>query len=340
MTIQVSAEAFALHKDAFVADLHVDSFLVARQFGYDFLKRHSAWLPLGAFFSHADLPRMEEGGVDLAAFGAVVFPLARECNNFPSAKRQIALFHDACARSGGRLVFAGTPDEALKAKRDGKRCGFIGIEGAHALGGDLRNVEEAFKLGARYITLAHFSSNKAARCMKGLGADKTSGLTGWGRELVGEMNRLGIMVDVAHVNKPGFLEAVVLSKMACLVSHAGVRGAYNSFRSVDDEMLRALADRGGALGVIFGPMHTTPSITEGARAIFRHIDHVVKTVGDEHASLGSDFDGYVWSTPHDLRDMAATPVVTQLMLENGYSEERIRRILGLNFLRVWRENAI
>jgi membrane dipeptidase len=104
-------------------------------------------------------------------------------------------------------------------------------------------------------------------------------------------------------------------------------------------MLRALADGGGVFGVIFAPMHITSSFTEGAKAVFRHIDHIVKTVGDRHAALGSDFDGYVYTTSRNLRDMAATPVITQLMLDAGYSEDRIRNILGLNFLRVWGKNV-
>jgi membrane dipeptidase len=175
--------------------------------------------------------------------------------------------------------------------------------------------------------------------MKGLGSDSKTGLSGWGRDLVAEMNRLGVMVDVTHVNKPGFLEAVKISKRPSVVSHGACRSEYKSFRSIDDEMLRALADGGGVFGVIFAPMHITSSFTEGAKAVFRHIDHIVKTVGDRHAALGSDFDGYVYTTSRNLRDMAATPVITQLMLDAGYSEDRIRNILGLNFLRVWGKNV-
>ena len=338
MKIIISAEARALHGDAFVADLHVDSFLVARQFGYDFLKRHRPPFPFGAFIGHADLPRMIEGGVDLAGFGVVTSPIAGAKARFNSAKRQIALFHDACSRSKGGLRFAGTPDEALANKREGRRSGILGLEGAHGIGNDQANVGVLKDLGVRYITLAHFSSNIAAHCMKGLWSDPDTGLSPWGRELVSEMNRLGMIVDVAHVNRAGFLEAVGCSKKPCIVSHGACRSEYESFRSVDDGMIKALVDRGGLFGVVFAPMHITSSYFEGARAVFRHIDHIVKTFGDGHAALGSDFDGYVFSTARDLRDMAGTPILTQMMLDAGYSEDRIRKILGLNFLRVWREN--
>ncbi len=336
MTVEVSKEARLLHEDAFVADLHVDSFLIARQFGYDFLKRHSAWLPGGALFSHTDLPRMREGGVDFIAFGVVVNPLLKPKNCFPSALRQIELFHDACKRSDGELVQAESPEAALEAKKKGIRCGFLGMEGAHDLGGELENVVKAHELGVRYITLTHFSSNQAASCAKGLKANPQAGLTDWGRDLIMEMNRVGVIVDVAHVNRPGFLDAVRLSKSPCLVSHGGVTGAMPHWRNIDDDMLRALADKGGTVGVIFSPSYITNNKRLGAKAIFRHIDHIVQTVGEDHASIGSDFDGYI-PTPFDLRDTSDMPRITQLMLENGYSEERIRKILGLNFLRVWQD---
>ena len=331
----ITDEARELHAEVFVMDLHVDSFLLAHQFGYDFLARHRAFLPFGAIGRHVDLPRMLEGGVDGAAFGVVVNPLSLPGRAWQSAKAQIELFHHACRRSKKRLRLARTAEDALAAKRDACCCGFSGLEGCHVLGEDLGNLEEAYRLGVRYITLAHFSSNRAVACAKGWGADPRRGLSPWGRELVAEMNRLGIMVDLAHVNRRGFLEAAAASEKPCLVSHTGLAGVHPLWRNIDDEQIKAIADGGGVIGIIFAPQFLCGRLKAGAEAVFSHIDYIVTRFGEDFVGLGSDFDGYILSTPSNLRDASMTPVLTDIMLRRGYSAERIKKILGGNALRVW-----
>ncbi|MFC1848866.1 dipeptidase [candidate division CSSED10-310 bacterium] len=335
MTASFQADVLRLHEESFVVDLHVDSFLLSRQFGYDFLKPHRAWLPFGALGSHADLPRMKAGGVDAAGFGIVVNPLLGPGKAWRSSMRQIALFHDACERSQDQLTFAAAPDSALKLKQGGVRSGFLGLEGAHCLGDQLTNVESAYHNGVRYITLTHFSSNKAACCAKGLGSDPAKGLTSWGCELIAEMNRLGMIIDLAHVNRAGFLEAIRLSKTPCMVSHGGVASVRPHWRNTDHDMLQALVDSGGIMGIIFAPQFISDHYRDTSEAVLRHIDYMVTHFGEDSVAIGSDFDGYILTTPEDLRDIAMMPGLTAGMMRKGYSIERIQKILGLNFIRVW-----
>ncbi len=331
----ISEEAKQLHFEAHVIDLHVDSLLLARQFGYDINKRHRAWLPGGAIGSHADLPRMREGGVDTVGLGIVVNPLAKPFNRWQSALYMADLFKKACKNSAGMLHLAGDAHEARALKKDGKFGAFLGMEGAHCLGDDLYNVKEARDVGVRYITLTHFSENNAASPAKGKGADPDAGLKKWGFELIDEMKRLGVLVDLAHVNRKGFLEAVAYAKTPCIVSHSGVKGIQEHWRNLDDDQLRAMGDCGGVVGVIFDPRYISPGMRCGAERIVAHLQYIINVAGEDHAAIGSDFDGYITGTPGDLRDASGMPMLTQLMLEKGWSEKRIRKILGENFLRVF-----
>jgi membrane dipeptidase len=333
----MSQEASQLHEDAHIIDMHVDSFLLARQYGYDFLKRHRP-LPFGALFRHADLPRMIEGGVDTIGFGVVTNPFTAPFNCWQNSLFQIQLFQNACERSEGLLAAARSSDHARELKAKGVRNGFLGLEGAHCLGNDLDHVEQAHKAGVRYITLTHFSSNNAASCARGKKASATRGLTPWGLELIERMNATGVMVDVAHVGRNSFLEAVARSAKPCIASHTGLTAVTPSWRNIDDGMMKALADKGGVACIIFTPQFISKHLRDSAEAIFRHIDHVVRTVGEDHVGLGSDFDGYVAPMPDNLRDMAAMPVITEIMLRRGYKESRIRKVLGENIMRVWAQN--
>jgi len=332
-----SKEILDLHMDAHLIDLHIDSNFLSGLVGYDFLKRHTAWLPMGALCSHVDLPRMIEGGMDTGGFGVVVNPLCKPEKAWRSTLSQLNLFSGTCKRSYGELVLVGTPEECIKAKQENKKSGFLGLEGAHCLGDDINNVDTAFEKGARYITIAHFSSNIAGACAKGMGADNAAGLSDWGHILVEKMNTLGMMVDVAHVNKKTFLQAVRHSAAPCIASHTGVLGAYELWRNLDDEMIAELVKNNGVMGIIFAPNYISGKLKDNAEAVFRHIDYVVQKYGEDYVGIGSDFDGFIWSTPTNLRDAAAVPVLTKMMLQHGYKEERIRKILGKNVLRVWQD---
>ena len=234
------------------------------------------------------------------------------------------------------VVLAGTAAEILAARASGRVALFGGLEGAHGLGGDLDPLADMRARGLRYVGLSHFSLNRAATPAFGWGANAHSGLTDYGRDLVDELNRLGILVDLAHINRAGFLEAAARSRAPVVVSHTGVSGGHDSWRNIDDEQLRAVADTGGVVCVIFAPYYTDGKLFGDSTGIVRHLLHVIDVVGEDHVGLGSDLDGFVFP-PTDMPDISYMPVLTQRLLEAGLSEQRIRKCLGGNILRVFGE---
>ncbi len=333
----LDSDAAALHRDALVIDLHVDTLLVSHWTGYRIGRRHTNVLPRSPYAWHADLPRMREGGLDCVALGVVVSPTRRR--SAPAAAlADLERMHRWCREHPDRITFCGTADEVEAAHRDGKLGCFAGIEGAHALGGTLEGLDRLRRHGVRYVGLAHFSRNDACYPAYGWGSSASEGLTDFGRALIDELNRLRITVDLAHVNRPGFLEAVRRSTSPVLVSHTGVAGVYRHWRNIDDEQIRAVADRGGAVGVIFSPrfLGKGPG-SRWASAIVRHIQHVIDVGGEDCPALGSDMDGFI-TLPDDLPDISALPRLTQLMRRAGIPERVVRKVLGRNALRVFRES--
>ncbi len=333
----IDEDVAAFHRDALVVDLHVDTLLVSHWTGYRFGRRHSNLLPRSPYAWHADLPRIREGGVGCLGLGVVVSPTRRR--SAPAAAlADLERMHSWCRAHSDDLVFCGTAGEIEAAHAAGQVACFAGIEGAHALGGSLEGLDRLRRQGVRYVGLAHFSRNDACRPAYGWGAQAGDGLTDFGRALVDELNRLEVTIDLAHVNRAGFIEAVRRSTAPVIVSHTGVAGVHRHWRNIDDEQIRAVADRGGVVGVIFSPrfLGNGPS-SRWASAIVRHIQHVIAVGGEDCAALGSDMDGFI-TLPHDLPDVAAMPRLTQLMLRAGLSEEVVRKVLGLNALRALRES--
>jgi membrane dipeptidase len=161
-------------------------------------------------------------------------------------------------------------------------------------------------------------------------------LTERGRDYVRRMNEKRILVDLAHINRAGFFDALTVHDRTqpLLVTHTGVAGVHRHWRNLDDEQLRAIADRGGTIGVMYhAPFLGDPWAGGSAETIVRHLAHIVDTVGEDHASLGSDFDGAI-NPPRDMPTVLELPRLVQLMLERGWSAARIQKILGANFLRV------
>jgi len=333
LDLQVSSEARALHDDTLIVDLHCDTMLGQTFLGYDPTKRHRNRLWGSPFLFHADIPRMKEGGVAAVALGIVVSPLRRGSAAATTRKRleMMAGWVEAAPED---VALAGTRDEILEARSSGRIALFGGLEGAHGLGGSLDELGELRELGLRYVTLAHFSQNEAATPSAGWGANPDTPLTDFGRELVEALNEHRILVDLAHVNRAGFLEACERSNAPVLVSHTGVAGAYDSWRNIDDEQLRAVARTGGVVAIIFAPVFLGPNMRGPVSLAVDHIRHVISVVGEDHVAVGSDFDGFIFP-PTDLPDIAHLPVLTQCMLESGMTETQIRKCLGENTLRLF-----
>jgi len=338
MKFTVGTEARELHAQSLVVDMHIDTLLIHKLSWYDMTKRHRNLFPGSPFAWQADLPRLIEGGVDVAGFGLVLNPLTVQPEKrVAKILQQLTYFKDVARNHPEMLYLADSPEKIVVNK--GKVGGVPGIEGAHALAGRLEWLEMYYQMGVRYQTLAHFSSNAACNPAQGYGFWRGEGLSRFGREVVQECNRLGMILDLAHINKKGFLEAAGLSRHPFIVSHTGFKSMTKSNRNIDDEQLKVVADSGSVAGLIYAPYWTGGKWGADAEALADCLVYVMDEFGPDHVGLGSDIDGFLWCLNWGIRDVSDTPVITELLLRRGKSPEDIKKVLGGNFLRVFGEVA-
>ncbi len=327
-----SPEARALH-DAYPAiDLHADTLMWSRWIGYDLGVRHRPFFPASAFFGHVDVPRLVDGGIGAQFFGLVSLPIAGR-GNVRAIDEQIDALEAHIATAQTALRKVRSADDIERAQRDGATGALLGIEGAHALEGDLDRVDHFARRGVRYLGLLHFSANEAGHPAYGAGRRDGEGLTAWGRELVRRCEDASVIVDLAHINRRGFLEVCGMATRPLIVSHTGVTRAHQHWRNIDDEQIRAVAERGGAVGIIFCPRFLGGDSIDD---VVRHLRHVIDVGGEDTPALGSDWDGMIVPTP-DLRDAAHLPLLTDALLRAGLSETAIAKVLRKNALRVLRD---
>lgn len=331
---RVSEEARALHESSLVVDMHTDSLMAAKVMRRDLYRTHRpprGWQP---WLLHADVPRLREGGVDVVCCGIVTHP-------FPAGARKRARANIEYGRSvvmkgSGELTLAGSPEDIRRAGREGGMAALFGIEGMHMLSGGLDAIEEFYGLGARYITLAHFTSNafavSSADPFRGTARPK-----GRLAEALDLMTSLGMMVDLAHVHTDIIEWACKRSEVPVIVSHGACAALRPTFRNLSDADIRNVAATGGVVGVIYSTGWLTPrGRGAGVSDVVDHADHIRRLVGARHVALGSDWDGLI-STPPDLPDAAALPALTQGFLDRGFGPDEVRGVLGGNFMRVFTE---
>lgn len=323
-----SREVLALHDAAPCFDLHADTALLDLV-GYDFRKRHSPPFGRPWQFGHVDLPRMREGGLWAQFFGIVTFPYVQRSLS-AAADRKVDTYLRWIAESEGAVRLCRTAEDVRAARAAGARAALLGMEGAHSLEGRLELLERFARRGVRYLGLLHFSRNEAGFPAKGLGRDDQRGLTPFGHALVEECDRLGVIVDLTHVNRRGFFDALERVKTPPIVSHAGVNGVNPHWRNLDDDQLRAVADRGGCAGVIFAQKFLGGDSLE---IVVRHLRHIRDVAGEDVPALGSDFDGAV-VPPAALADVSCLPRLTEALLRGGFTEAQVLKLLGGNAMRV------
>ena len=333
MTPAVSAEALAIYGSSDVVDLHVDTFIWTRIFGYDLLRRHGRGLFDARFYGQADLPRLREAGVGGAIWSITTNPLRRASRRTAVFRKNLDCLVAIFARAPERVALCRGAADYRAARAAGRHAAFIGIQGGNALDGDL--ALESFDPSLLVkVTLVHLStSSLGTTSAPSLRAD--GGLTDRGRELVHALNRHRIFVDLAHISRKGFFDAVAVHDRTqpLLVSHTGIAGVHRHWRNVDDEQLRAVADTGGVVGVMYQSSFLGEPLFGGrADAIVEHLGHIIDVVGEDHAALGSDWDGAI-VTPRDMATCLELPTLCERMLRRGWSSERVRKILGGNFLR-------
>jgi membrane dipeptidase len=328
MTLDVH-DARALHAQVPVLDLHADTAKLMDRARYDLAKRHPRLPARLNYAGQVDLPRLREGGVAGQFFGLWTAPYPeRGCA--ASVHRQLDAIDQAIDRHPAEIVWALTAADVRAAKAQGRVAALGGIEGGQALEGSIVPLDEFARRGVRYLGLLHFSANAIGAPARGRGEDPDAGLTAFGRDVVRECERLGIVIDLAHINRRGFFDALELMKTPPMVTHTGVSGVHPHWRNLDDAQIRAVADRGGAIGIIFARRFLGGATVE---AVVDHILHVVDVAGDDVPALGSDFDGFV-IPPEGLDNVACMPNLTAALSRRGLSLRSIEKIIGGNVMRV------
>lgn len=356
------ARARRLHFTSIVMDTHIDV-TPKLQTDWKFTEEHTT--------GHIDLPRMRKGGLNALFFsifmpGTVTGPKA-----VSDSLERIAAVHQLARDLPDQVVLCTTAAEVEQAHREGKIAGLMGMEGGHMINNSLPTLRMYAKLGVRYLTLTH-SLNTDWADSSGE-APKHNGLNAFGKQVVGELNDLGVMVDVSHVSDKTFWDALATSRAPLIASHSSCRAISGHARNMTDEMIRALAAKGGVIQINYLDSYLDQALFEYSRKaqplmremmqkypgrenlakwreevakvhgpaprvswekIIEHIDHAVKLVGIDHVGLGSDFDG--GPMPAGMDDVTHLPKITQALVRRGYSDADIRKILGGNTLRLMR----
>ncbi|MFH5805462.1 dipeptidase [Alienimonas sp. DA493] len=366
--IVVSPEAAALHRSLLVADGHNDlPWAIRTDFGSDFSQFD---LAAGVPSLHTDIPRLRAGGVGMQ-FWSVYVP-ATQRGAATAVFEQIAIVKEMIRRHPNTFALCRTAEEVEAARAEGKIASLIGMEGGHALENSLGLLRKFREAGAAYMTLTHSATLDWAD--SATDEPKSDGLSPFGVEVVREMNRLGMLVDLSHVSAATMHDALDVTTAPVIFSHSSARAVAKHPRNVPDDVLKRLKENGGVVMANFYSAFVVPEVAaeqagiyavrrealarypddEAARDrlerewrkdhplrpgtihdVLDHLDHLVKVAGPEHVGLGGDYDG-VSTLPAGLEDVAAYPRLTQGLLDRGYTEEQIRGIMGGNALRVLR----
>lgn len=336
----VSAQAHQVYQSLdFIADLHCDALLWDR----DLTKKSN--------YGHVDIPRLQEAHVGLQAFTIVTKSPAgqnMERNSADANDRITALsivqgqpvntWFSLFARAEyqcQKLQHFAEEDDTfylIKSRQDFQQylhkrknqpeitAGFLGIEGAHCLEGNIDNLDKLYKDGVRMIGPTHFFDNKLGGSAHGINGD---GLTDFGKKVIDRMNELGIIIDLAHISPKMIDDILARTTRPVIVSHIGVKKVLDSPRNLSDEQIKRIAENGGIIGIAFFPGAVG---NQGVRGIVSSMKHVKNLVGVQHIALGSDFDGSV-TTPFDITGL---PLIVDEMLKQDFNEQEIRAIMGEN----------
>ena len=362
----LAARARKLADEAIGIDSHIDTVQRILVMGEDLSKRWDV--------GHVDIPRLHAGGMHAPFFALwvpVYFPGAEAVRRTLDLRDAMQTLFDAHKDKIEMATTAADIERIVKAR---KIAAFLTVEGGHTIDDDLRVLRMYYQLGIRSMTLTHSRNNNWADSA----TDKPmhNGLTDFGKEVVREMNRLGMVVDVSHVADKTFYDALEVTTKPVMLTHSSMRAISDVPRNVTDEMLWALKKNGGVVGITFGEGFVNPKDAEALRSAIEiettaptmtgrtlddyaaqdvrklfgtrvkvaatvedvadHIDHAVKIAGIDHVGIGSDFDG-VSGPPNGLDDVSKMPALIEVLLARGYSDRDLKKILGGNTLRVIRE---
>ena len=368
----ISARAKKLHFSATVVDTHDDTTQRFLDGKFDLGPRDAR--------GSIDIPRMREGNLGAIFFSIWMPSKITGPEAVDRALVQIDAVREQVRKHSNDLMLATSAAEIREARKQGKIAALLGVEGGHMINSDLGVLRSYAALGARYMTLTHSGNDEWADSS----TDKPvhNGLTDFGKDVVREMNRLGVMVDISHVSDKTFYDALEVSKAPLIASHSSCRAICDAARNMTDQMIKDLAAKGGVIQINYHVGFLSQEFRDAEKAkpelekeiqaeinkrcgdnegcqlvegdrivreymnagklprvdytkIIEHIDHAVKLAGAEHVGLGSDFDGAMM--PFGMEDASKLPRITEALLQKGYSEGDVKKILGENTLRVMAE---
>jgi membrane dipeptidase len=374
----VSPRAMALYRRAIVVDTHNDMPTKVADEGYNPDIRNP--IGFGPGKGSTDYPRLLQSGITgqfMSAFVDAPYAIMTPDSSFARAMLLTNQVKAFVRRHPDRLFFATNGADLRRAKRDGKIAVFVGVEGGHAIQGSIDRLRRLHAAGVRYMTLTWNNGNAWAGAAAGTNNTRTEGLTPYGKKIVREMNRLGVIVDISHVSDTTFWDAIATSSRPVIASHSSARALSVHRRNLTDDMLRAVGRNRGVVNVNFFSQFIDSMYNRNFSGIERrlrdedrslrgagtpndeirtrvaalrqrlldslqntplsvlidHIDHIAKVAGVDHVGIGSDFDG-VTALPTGMEDVTMLPRIAQALLDRGYSDADILKILGGNMLRV------
>ena len=376
----VTPRARAIHDSAIVVDTHADTPQRFLYEGFDIGSNDPKDV------GHISLDKARAGNLGAEFFSIWVDPETTSGHFAKATFDMIDSVYEQASRHPDRMMMAFTVEDIERAHKQKKLAALMGIEGGHSIENDIHLLRDYYRLGIRYMTLSWSNTNEWADSSGDIDDPKIehhNGLTDFGKQVVLEMNRLGMMVDISHVADKTFSDAIATSKAPVIASHSSARALTNHPRNMTDDMLRAVAKNGGVVQVNFFSAFIDDNYRKAAEAqkkkreaaveariaehkaagkaltyldndqierewaakiprpplksLIDHIDHIAKVAGVDHVGLGSDFDGVSGALPEGIDSAADLPKITQALLDRGYSAEDIRKILGGNLLRVFRQ---
>jgi membrane dipeptidase len=376
----ISAKARAIHDSALIIDTHADT-------PQRFLDEN---FDLGSTdpndVGHISLDKAKRGNLSAEFFSIWVDPETNQGHFAQHTFDLIDSVYEQATRHPDRMMMAFSTTDIERAHKEHRFAALMGIEGGHSIENDMHLLRDYYRLGVRYMTLSWSNTNEWADSSGDINDSKVqhhNGLTDFGKQVVLEMNRLGMMVDISHVADKTFWDAIETTKAPVIASHSSARALTNAPRNMTDDMLRAVAKNGGVVQVNFFSGFLDEDYRKASAAqskdqaaaiqkyidslraegkpvnyievnrldrewmakiprppfkvLIDHIDHIAKVAGIDHVGLGSDFDGVSGATPQGMDSAADLPKITQALLDRGYSAEDIKKILGGNILRVFRQ---
>jgi membrane dipeptidase len=323
------AIAKEIHQETIVFDGHCDTVLE--------IMNHGRSLEKKAITGHLDIPRMKEGGVNVQFFAVFIEDIYKPNSSLKRTLQLIDCIYREIEKNQNDISLVLNYKQIKEVTAAGKIAAILSIEGGEALEGDLGVLRMLYKLGVRLLTLTWNQRNQIA---DGVGESRTgSSLTEFGLQVIDEMNKLGMLIDVSHLSESCFWDVVKRSKFPIVASHSNCYSLCPHLRNLKDEQIKTIAEKGGIIGVTFVPDFLTNKKREATiKDLAGHIDYLVKIVGIDYVGLGSDFDG-TKVLPLGLEGVDKVPNITEELLNRGYKKEEIKKILGENWLRVFKKVA-